>query len=84
LLFQLNSPAFVSPFSTPATQDAIPKLALGPTPALQVPQPIETMLGQANYQLVSRIPLGQGMTIFPQAIVFFFNSFFFVGTRPWD
>ena len=71
-LLQLNSPAFVSPFSTLTTQDALPRIAVRPTPALQVPQPIETMLGLANYQLVSRIPLGQGMSTFSQAIVFFF------------
>jgi len=60
MLLQLNSPAFVSPFFTTTTQDAPPRIALRPTPVRHVPQPIETMLGLANYQLVSQIPLGQG------------------------
>ncbi len=61
---QLESPAFVSPFAVPAIKDAkIASSSLGRTPVLpaHVPQPIQEMLMQANYTLVSLTTVGQGM-----------------------
>ena len=64
VLVQLESPAFVSPFSVPAIKDArIASSSLGRTPVLpaRVPQPIQEMLKRANYTLVSLTTVGQGI-----------------------
>ncbi len=68
VLLQLNSPALVSFFFYTSHLIKIP--------SLQVCQSIETMLGLANRQQLSRILLGQGTSIFSQAIVFFCKCFF--------